>query len=131
MPRRSAKERWTVWYMRCSWLKSTDQVLISSPTQYMQKYSLDFKVFLCEITGWFTGLEQLTIVFGFLLSTYFCKLFFFIFLIMMTGWRGNLSALVPLINEIAFPKRTHNHNRVHLELSVGWRTWWSSVSWVA
>ena len=30
-------------------------------------------VFLCEITGWSTGLEQYTVVFGLVSSTYLCK----------------------------------------------------------
>ena len=42
----SAKERWTVWYTRRSWLKSTDHVLTSKyQTQYVIKYSLNFGIF--------------------------------------------------------------------------------------
>jgi len=92
-----AKERWTVWYTRCSWLKSTDQVLAYNQTQYVLKYSLDF-VSGHKMIHWFRTIDYCFRFSFFYLLTYVNFLHFLANDDRMSSKRRNLYTLVFLIN---------------------------------
>ena len=96
----NAKERWTLWYTRCSRLKSTDQVLTSNQTQNVLKFSLEFVFSFVSghwMIYWFRAIDY-WFRFSFHLLTFVKFLHFLDNDDRKSSKRRNLSALVFLIN---------------------------------